>query len=271
MLTDPGRLRPVLHGLPATPAGLRALVPGLVIHADMGDLYRVDLSGRADEARLRTMQGMLARLLALSPEPLGTSRPPERRLVGNCRASTVLACGLLRESGIPARARCGFSAYFTSPILGDHWVTEYWSAERGGWRLMDAELDDRLMADNTIRFDPNDVPRERFVLAGEAWLGIRAGTHDATRFGLNPSLTGAAYVRGQLVRDAAALSMVEVGPWDTWGLGTADRALDAADLELLDALARATVIASAGSDAVAQLWADHPGLHPPDAFRRDPA
>ena len=78
--------------------------------------------------------------LELGPETLERPRPPERRLVGNCRASTVLACGLLREAGVPARARCGFSAYFTSPILGNHWVVEYWSAERPGWRLMDAEL-----------------------------------------------------------------------------------------------------------------------------------
>ena len=270
-VTDPGERRPALQGLPSDDAaGLRELVPGLVIHAGMGELYGVSLAGRAGEARLRTLRGMLARLLELSPETLERPRPPERRLVGNCRASTVLACGLLREAGVPARARCGFSAYFTSPILGDHWVVEYWSAERPGWRLMDAELDELLMAENDIVFDPNEVPRDRFVLAGEAWLGIRRGTHDAARFGLDPSVTGAGYVRGQLLRDAAALNMAEVGPWDVWGLGEANRELGAADLDLLDAVARGTVSASAGDDAIARLWVDHPDLRPPEAFLRDP-
>ena len=149
-VTDPGERRPALQGLPsAEPSRLRELVTGLVIHAGMGDLYGVNLSGRVGEARLRTLRGMLDRLLELGPETLERPRPPERRLVGNCRASTVLACGLLREAGVPARARCGFSAYFTSPILGDHWVVEYWSAERPGWRLMDAELDELLMATTT--------------------------------------------------------------------------------------------------------------------------
>jgi len=271
-VTDPGDCRSALQGLPsAEPAALRELVPGLVIHAGMGELYGVNLSGRIGEARLRTLRGMLIRLLELSSEPLGTPRPPARRLVGNCRASTVLACGLLRAAGLPARARCGFSAYFTSPILGDHWVVEYRISEQPKWQLMDAELDDVLMADNGIAFDPNDVPRARFVLAGEAWLGIRRGTHDPARFGLDPSVTGAAYVRGQLMRDVAALNMAEVGPWDVWGLGEPDRALGAADLDLLDEVAHATVSASAGDDAVTRLWVEHPHLRPPEAFLRDPS
>jgi hypothetical protein len=270
-VTDPGERRPALQGLPsADAAGLRELVPGLVIHAGMGELYGVDLSGRAGEAGLRTLRGMLTRMLELSPETLGRPRPPERRLVGNCRASTVLACGLLREAGIPARARCGFSAYFDSPILGDHWVVEYQTGEEPGWRLMDAELDDLLMADNDIAFDPNDVPRDRFVVPGTAWLGIRRGTHDPARFGLDPSVTGAGYVRAQLMRDLAALNMEEVGPWDVWGLGEAERALGASDLELLDEVARATVGASAGDDAPARLWVDYLDLRPPAAFLRDP-
>ena len=270
-VTDPGDHRPALQGLSsAGAAGLRELVPGLVIHAGMGGLYGVNLSGRTGEATLRTLHGMLARLLELSPEPLGTPRPPERRLVGNCRASTVLACGLLREAGIPARARCGFSGYFDSPIFGDHWVVEYRSDDEPGWRLMDAELDDLLMTDNDIGFDPNDVPRDRFVLSGEAWLGIRRGTHEPARFGLDPSVTGADYVRSQLMRDIAALNMEEVGPWDVWGLGEVERALDAADLELLDEVAHATVRASAGDRASERLWVDHPDLRPPTTFLSDP-
>ena len=72
------------------------------------------------------------------------------------------------------------------------------------------------------------------------------------------------------MRDAAALNMEEVGPWDAWGLGVVERTPGGADLELLDEVARTTVSASAGDDAIARLWVDHPDLHPPTAFLRDP-
>jgi hypothetical protein len=113
-VTAPGPLRPLLAELPDDVEGIRAMVPGLVIHAAMGDLYGADLGGRAAEARLRTLPAMLARIIALDPRPLTEPRPPALRLVGNCRASTVLVCGLLREASVPARARCGFSGYFAS-------------------------------------------------------------------------------------------------------------------------------------------------------------
>jgi hypothetical protein len=254
-ITDPGRHRALVAGLASDAGGLRSLVPGLVIHADMGELYGADLSARVGEARLRTMAGMLDRLVELNPAPLTEAREPAERLVGNCRQSTVLYCGLLREAGIPARARAGFSAYFTSPIRGDHWVVERWDSA-GRWVLADAELDELLMADNGIDFDPDDLPRERFVLAGQAWLACRSGAEEPAGYGLNPQVTGMVYIGGQVLRDLAALNRVEVGPWDEWGMDV--------DEELLDEVARATV------DAAARLWEAHPLLRPPEAFWADP-
>jgi hypothetical protein len=266
-VTDPGPGRAALVGLAEDAAGLRALVPGLVIHAAMGPLYGADLRGREPEARLRTFAAMLERLLALDARPLSDARPPERRLVGNCRASTVTACSLLREAGFAARARCGFSGYFTSPIRGDHWVVECWDDAEARWRLVDAELDDPLMADNGIEFDPMDVPRDRFVQAGEAWLACRSGEDDPASFGLDPQTTGLDYVRGQLVRDLAALARLEVGPWDTWGLGAPDLQPVLAELEVLDAAARASA-AGDGSEAMTLLLSTSE-LLPPGEYLRD--
>ena len=255
-ITDPGRRhRALLAGLTRSAGGLRELVPGLIIHADMGELYGADLSSRSDEARLRTMGGMLDRLIELDPAPLTRAREPALRLVGNCRQSSVLYCGLLREAGTPARARAGFSAYFTSPIRGDHWVVERWDSA-GRWVLADAELDEPLMADNGIDFDPDDLPRDRFVLAGQAWIACRSGAEEPAAYGLNPRVTGLGYIRGQLMRDLAALNRVEVGPWDNWG--------EDVDADLLDEVARATV--DAKPDAAARLWEAHPLLRPPPAF-----
>ena len=40
-----------------------------------------------------------------APAPLHVPRPPDRRVVGTCRHWATLATALLRERGIPARAR----------------------------------------------------------------------------------------------------------------------------------------------------------------------
>ena len=48
-------------------------------------------------------------------------------MVGVCRHFTLLHVAMLRAQGVPARARCGFGAYFEKGKFVDHWVTEYWN------------------------------------------------------------------------------------------------------------------------------------------------
>jgi hypothetical protein len=48
------------------------------------------------------------------------------------------------------------------------------------------------------------------------------------------------FIRGNLLRELAALNGAEMLPWDVWGLMAADQeTMPRADLELLDAVARA--------------------------------
>jgi len=86
------------------------------------------------------------------------------RLIVVCRHFTVLFAALLRETGIPARGRCGFGTYFRSGRFVDHWVCEYWNAPEARWVLVDAfiaaEQREKLRPD----FNPLDVPRDRFVV-----------------------------------------------------------------------------------------------------------
>ena len=42
---------------------------------------------------------------------------------------------------MPARARCGFGAYFRPGWLEDHWVAEYWDERDNRWFMVDAQLD----------------------------------------------------------------------------------------------------------------------------------
>jgi hypothetical protein len=112
----------------------------------------------------------------------------------------------------------GFASYFLPDSFEDHWVCEYWDAERARWVLVDAQLDAVQRKANAIAFDPLDVPRDRFLIAADAYQQCRAGERDAQRFGISfIGLHGLWFVAANMIRDAASLNGVEMLPWDIWG------------------------------------------------------
>src|SRR5262249_47765430 len=156
--------------------------------------------------------------VARDPAPLGVARPPERRFIGICRDYALLACAALRHHGVAARLRIGFGSYFTPAFLEDHVVCEYFGAD-GSWRLLDPELSERVRAHFGIAFDPPDVPRDAFLVAGEAWRRIRRGELAADTCGVSSiGLAGAGFVASNVLRDLAALNKREMLQWDVWGL-----------------------------------------------------
>src|SRR5207244_7378476 len=127
------RVRDLPHAL----AALCRVVQGLVVHPFLAHLYGLEPTAlRHDELEIRAAAEMLERMLALDSRPLDETRHPERRFVATCRHSTVLLFAFLRARGAPARARCGFGAYFDPPRFEDHWVCEVWDQVRGSWRLV---------------------------------------------------------------------------------------------------------------------------------------
>ena len=157
--------------------------------------------------------------MALDARPLGTARPPAARVAGNCRHFSVLMVAMLRAQGTPARARCGFGGYFRPGTFEDHWVCEYWSEDERRWRLVDAQIDGPQRSFFSIDFDLTDVPRDRFLIAGDAWTQCREGAADPGTFGLTfTNEFGYWWIAANLMRDAAALGNVELLPWDTWGI-----------------------------------------------------
>jgi hypothetical protein len=229
------------------------------------DSYGLALSEeRRGEAQLRRVERMLDHLLAREPGPLAVARPVGGRLVGVCRHFSVLLAAMLRAKGVPARARCGFGAYFHAGEFVDHWVCEHWDAAARRWVLADAQLD-RLQRDRLgIDFDPLDVPRDRFVIAGDAWAACRSGDADPQRFGIL-DLHGLWFVAGNVVRDAAALNDMEMLPWDVWGaMPQPDEAIDADRLAFLDHLAVLTRAPDAHSAELRGAYEDH-RLRVPDA------
>jgi hypothetical protein len=149
---------------------------------------------------------------------------------------------MLRYRGVPARARCGFGAYFTPGKYEDHWVCEYWNGDEGRWVMVDAQLDALQRQVLGIPFDPCEVPRDQFLVGGKAWRMCRTGEADPDHFGIF-DLHGMWFIRGDLVRDLLALNKIEILPWDGWGLiAKEERDLSTDDMALLDRIAELTQI-----------------------------
>jgi hypothetical protein len=118
-------------------------------------------------------------------------------------------------------------------------VTEYWSDAEGRWVRFDSQVDDRQRAVLQPSFDTEDVPSHAYFAGGEAWRRCRAGDADVSTFGIF-EFWGPDEVRGNAVRDLAALNKIEMLPWDSWGLigepagPDVDAATDALTATLVD-------------------------------------
>ncbi len=219
VMTAPGDYRPLLAGLPRGIAGLAEVAHGLLIHEHIAGAYGVTLTaGRRASVHVRPVAALLGMMMADDRRPLTVPRDPAGRLPGNCRHFTVLAATMLRAQGVPARARCGFGGYFGTGTFEDHWVCEYWDEATRSWKLADAQIDDVQLGLFDVDFNLMDVPREAFLVAGDAWRLCRDGGADPARFGLSLVNEGGFWwIAANLLRDVAALNNLEMLPWDVWG------------------------------------------------------
>ena len=260
IMSSPGAYAATFENLPTRIDELVRLVQGVTIHIFWAERYSLKLSPeRQAEVQLRSMARRLQRMLELDPAPLSQSRPVERKLVGNCRDFSLLLTALLRHQGIPARARCGFGAYFISNHFEDHWVAEYWNAEQDRWVLVDAQIDDLQRQALSLTFDPLDVPRDQFITGGLAWQMCRAGQADPDAFGIF-DMHGLGFVLGDFVRDVTALNRMELLPWDCWGIMLKESGPDAADLKMLDQLAALTAMDVPDFEQVQEMYRSDPRL-----------
>ena len=257
-MTDPAERGALLNALPAEPAELARRIQGLLLHEHWAPAYGQTLSAeRRSESQIRPVAEMLERLGSVEP------RPVEQRLVGICRHFSVLATAAFRAHGIPARARCGFGAYFNSGKFEDHWVVEYWRAAEQRWVMVDTQID--ALQANVLKpdFDLLDVPRDRFVIAGDAWVECRAGRANPNAFGIF-DMRGLWFIGGNLLRDFAALNNAEMLPWDTWGaMDRPDQPPSPEQLAFLDRVAEQTRAPDAHFAELRALYDGDPGLQVP--------
>jgi hypothetical protein len=269
-MTDPGAYAHLFDNLPQEVPSLVKVLQGAMVHIFWAGSYGLELTEeRKGEVNLRRVDAQLARIVELDGRPLTEARPYERKLVGNCRDFSVMLTAMLRHQGVPARARCGFGTYFTPGRYEDHWVCEYWDAAQGRWRLVDAQLDERMLDVLKPDFCPLDTPRDRFIAGGTAWQMCRGGEADADDFGIF-DMHGLWFVRGDLLRDFLAFSKEEILPWDGgWGHMVDPEGERVEPVyALMDRVAALIVAADeSGSEAdqaaVRALYAQDAGFHPP--------
>ncbi len=91
---------------------------------------------------------------------------------GDCSAFSALTTSILREKGIPARSRKGFTIYFAHDFYSHHWVTEFKNSE-GKWQLADSNMNKPL------------IKTGEFIDAATAWKMVRDSGSDPSLFGLN--------------------------------------------------------------------------------------
>ncbi len=260
-MTNPGPFLDLYADLPADVPSLVKVVQGLVLHVFWAERYGVKLTpDRQAEVQLRTMERRIARTLELDPNSLTVARLNEQKIVGNCRDFSVTLASMLQSKGIPARPRCGFGAYFMPNHYEDHWVCEYWNEQEGRWVLVDAQLDELQRNILQISFNTLDVPRDQFIVGGAAWRMCQGGHADPNQFGIF-DMKGMDFVKGDFVRDVAAINKMELLPWDCWGLILAEYGtLPHDDLSLLDRLAELTQADVPDFDRVRQIYESDPRL-----------
>ena len=185
VFSDPGAQAHSYADLPTDPHELARIARDLMIHRGEGALFghAIAADRLRDDAEARYVEEILRLITTRDGASLTQRREVRDRFVGVCRDFVLLYCSFLRHIGVPARMRVGFADYFgDQPQHGDHVVAEYRHPVRG-WLMVDPQLADTTVADAfRVDFDPMDVPRHRFLVAGSAWRAVRAGrpaTHAA--------------------------------------------------------------------------------------------
>lgn len=137
-----------------------------------GDLSEIPLTRlNFEEDCFPNAIAMFAELLRLNPA-YAMGRSAKDKIHITCRCQAIMLAATLKAKGIPARVRSGYTDYIRVPgQYFDHWITEYYDQAADRWVLVDADIH----CDPHIDFDPNDIPRERYLTGAMAYLKLRNG------------------------------------------------------------------------------------------------
>lgn len=262
-LPDEPEISLLLEDLPSSVPEIVEYVQNTIIHIFWADHMGLKLTTeRKNEVNIRSAANILRKAYEIKQAPLYVKRDLKEKVVGNCRDFTVLTVALMRRNGIPARARCGFGSYFSTPDdkiqYNDHWVVEYWDNQK--WVLVDAQIDEYQKQFWKMDFDTLNVPEDKFITGGAAWNLCRNGV-DPDKFGIH-DMHGWWFIKGDMIRDLASLVKIPLLPWDIWGVMEDDELL--VD-PLLDEAANVTVPDTQDYETIFKLY-DHPWFKVPETF-----
>ena len=191
----------------------------------------------------------------------GRCRRRGRPASGRSASAAISPCCMspcCAAQGVPARARCGFGAYFQQGQvrrpLGDRILereAQALGAVRRAARCPSARaLQDHRSIRSTCRATSSWWP-------AIAWQLCRAGKADPMDFGIL-DMFGWWMIAGNVMRDIAALNNREMLPWDV--LGRRCRApMTSSTSRLFDRLAALSHAPDAHFDELRDVYADDPG------------
>lgn len=263
-LPNTPELKTLTEKLPDTVPEIVETVQNALLHVYWIDRYGIkNTEGHSSVLNTRSAADILRQIYQHHPVNLQEKRKLIEKTIGNCRDFTVLGVAFMREKGTPARARCGFATYFSSPEMKlkyiDHWVIEYWNRDNERWVMLDSQIDKFQRETLKLDFNTFDVPHDKFITGGAAWNMCREGKADPDSFGIH-EMHGMGFIRGDMIRDLAALAKVPLLPWDCWG-NILDK--DITGLDLLDKVAEVTQPATTSYKEIMELN-QHPRLKVPE-------
>ena len=252
--SDPGRYRELLSAVPPRIEDLSAVARNLIIHyrasgLDLPDATKDDINAR-----------WVARILDLDQQrhghrPLADERDPMSRVQGCCRDHSLFSAAVLRQHGVPARIRYGFSHYFSPDYNFDHVIVETWLPNERRWLRFDPEIAEPMQRLTT----PQDIPHgpdAPFTTAAESWRAYRAGTIDPQQYGVAPGVpvAGDWFLQGAVFYDAAFRAGIELLLWDGWAALSSPDGPTTEEAAAADDLSEMIIAADAGdADAEQQL------------------
>lgn len=276
--TYPGAYAEYFRSLPDDPKELGDLISHQIIHrvtlaegntnanADLryGDMTRWpwDRLPCEDDIYL-TAPAIAAGLFRLDERGFVPDRAVEHKLVLTCRFVSVLVNAIYKAKGVPCRSRAGYAPYFRPGVSMDHWINQIWVEREGRWRTFDA---DGFYEGLPVPVTQYDMKREEFDWAGEAWLRIRRGEEDGSRYIYADGLgtNGLRAVGRYLVYDFHGLMNDEISyvfqPRFMERFLRGEEELSEEGLALLDRLAELLVDPDGSFGELKELWEKEPLL-----------
>lgn len=186
------------------------------------------------DINIRNIEEKIDLLFSRNKSEITQVRKNENKIMGNCRDTSLLLCTMLREKGVAARVRSGFSTIFSPKKKYDHWLCEYWDFQKKCWIKVDTWMyqiqhyKDILPSMfkkglEKLNYNPLDVDDNYFIPGGCAWHRCQNQGEDPNSYGTYGNMKGLWFIRDNMLRDLLCLNKIEPLPWDCWGLMSGKR------------------------------------------------